>query len=321
MSELRNRTSPRLNYVVCSSTSGLHNMAYWEWGDPSNSQVLLCVHGLTRTGRDFDAFAQAMSSDYRVVCPDIVGRGRSDWLVDPDNYTVPQYVADIITLIARLQPSTLDWVGTSMGALIGLGVAGALASSQRMKSWRSDSNLNPQQDIPFRRMVINDVGPVISLEGLARIGNYVGEELLFDSFDEVINYAKRQWASFGEYSEEQWKHLVRFMFKEHDGQWALTYDLRIAIPFQQQFLEQKESESKAIIQLAQQILWDAFETLPAETLIIRGEHSDLLSAQTAQEMLLRQPKASLFEVKNCGHAPMLMHESQIQTVKQFLLKG
>ena len=121
---------PRLEYVTCASPAGLHRMAYWEWGDPANDQVLVCVHGLTRTGRDFDALAQRLAGRYRVVCPDVVGRGRSDWLANPAFYTVPQYAADMVTLIARLKPARLAWVGTSMGGLIGMALSGSAAFSR-----------------------------------------------------------------------------------------------------------------------------------------------------------------------------------------------
>ena len=312
--------TPRLDYVVCASPVGTHRMAYWEWGDPNNKNIVLCVHGLTRTGRDFDELAQALSPEYRVVCPDIVGRGRSDWLTDPDYYIVPQYVADIFTLIARLQPNQLDWVGTSMGGLIGLGVAGALVNAQSLKSWRQDHPLNPHWDIPFRRMVLNDIGPVIGSNGLARIGNYVGEELQFDTFEQAISYAKRQWAAFGSHSDEQWEQLTRYLFKQQDAQWVLAYDIDIAIPFRKQLLEREEAHSLALIKGAQQALWQAFESLPAEVLVVRGECSDVLSAKTADQMLERQPKAQLYTVAGVGHAPTFMQDDQIQTLKQFLLQ-
>src|SRR5699024_11919157 len=95
-------SEPRLCYVTCASPGGVHRMAYWEWGDPDNNRVLVCVHGLTRSGRDFDPLARRLARHYRVVCPDVVGRGRSDWLIDPAHYGVPQYVAAMLTLIARL---------------------------------------------------------------------------------------------------------------------------------------------------------------------------------------------------------------------------
>ena len=159
---------PRLNHVQCLDNRGLHRTAYWEWGDASNPRVLVCVHGLTRQGRDFDTLARAMCGEHRVVCPDVVGRGRSQWLADPMTYALPQYVADMVTLLARLNAQTVDWVGTSMGGLIGLGVA-ALKGS------------------PLRRFVINDVGPTIEPAAIARIGGYVGRAAQWPSLDEAAD--------------------------------------------------------------------------------------------------------------------------------------
>lgn len=321
MSDLSVQAAPRLNSVICTSSAGIHRMAYWEWGDPNNSRVLLCVHGLTRTGRDFDALAQALSPYYRVVCPDIVGRGKSDHLADPDAYVVPQYVADIFTLLARLQPTTLDWVGTSMGGLIGLSVAAALSNAQRLLAWGVE---NPPLDIdcliPFRRMILNDIGPVINTEGLARIGNYIDQDLAFDTFDEAVANARLRWQDFGPHTLEQWEHLTRYVFMKQNEQWVLNYDLAIATPFKKRFLQQKEEQAEAVVQGAQQVLWQAFEQLPEEVLVMRGTLSDLLTADTAQHMLERNPKASLYEVAGVGHAPTLMQVEQIEAVKQFLLK-
>ena len=153
-------TEPRLHHVQCLDSRGLHRMAYWEWGDPRNPRVLVCVHGLSRQGRDFDTLAQDLAGEhtsgaYRVVCPDVVGRGQSDWLADPMGYAIPAYVADMVTLLARLNASQLDWVGTSMGGLIGLGVASLPGS-------------------PVRRLVLNDVGPTLQAVALQRIGAYLG---------------------------------------------------------------------------------------------------------------------------------------------------
>ncbi|MCU0775635.1 MAG: alpha/beta hydrolase, partial [Ideonella sp.] len=157
---------PRLHHVQCLDPRGLHRMAYWEWGDPANDRVLVCVHGLSRQGRDFDVLARAMSDRYRVVCPDVVGRGESDRLADPMGYAVPTYVADMVTLLARLNARTLHWVGTSMGGLIGLGVA-SLANT------------------PVERLVLNDVGPKIEAGALQRIGSYLGAPLTWGSLDEA----------------------------------------------------------------------------------------------------------------------------------------
>jgi pimeloyl-ACP methyl ester carboxylesterase len=183
---------PRLNHLHCLDSGakgpGLHRMAYWEWGDPANPRVLVCVHGLTRQGRDFDTLAQGLCDHYRVVCPDVAGRGRSDWLADPMGYSIPQYVADMVTLLGRLNAETVDWVGTSMGGLIGLGVASLRGS-------------------PLRRLVLNDVGPSIQAAALVRIGTYLGLPVSWSSVDEA---ADAMWAvsqGFGPHTREQWLRL------------------------------------------------------------------------------------------------------------------
>ncbi len=282
-------------------------MSYWEWGDPNNSKILLCVHGLLRTGRDFDALAQALSPYYRVVCPDIVGRGSSDWLLDPTYYTVPQYVADIFTLLARLQPEVLDWFGTSMGGLIGLGLNYALQSA-------------PHNPIPLRKMVLNDVGPELNPQGLARIGQYVGEPLVFDTFEQAVEQAKQRWAAFGEHNQAQWEHLARYVFQEKAGRWQQAYDLRIAVPFQQQFAA-PNTLNDAVLEQTTQLLWQAYRSLPDQVLIVRGQQSDLLSEQSAEKMLAQHPQAQLYEVAQVGHAPTFMQADQQQRLQQFLLQG
>lgn len=282
-------------------------MSYWEWGDPNNAKVLLCVHGLLRTGRDFDALAQALSPYYRVVCPDIVGRGSSDWLLDPTYYTVPQYVADIFTLLARLQPEVLDWFGTSMGGLIGLGLNYALQSA-------------PHNPIPLRKMVLNDVGPELNPQGLVRIGQYVGEPLVFDTFEQAVEQAKQRWAAFGEHTQAQWEHLARYVFQEKAGRWQQAYDLRIAVPFQQQFAA-PNTLNDAVLEQTTQLLWQAYRSLPDQVLIVRGQQSDLLSEQRAEKMLAQHPQAQLYEVAQVGHAPTFMQADQQQRLQQFLLQG
>ena len=226
---------PRLNWVMCASASGTHRMAYWEWGDPNNDQVLMCVHGLTRTGRDFDQLAQRLSKRYRVVAPDIVGRGRSDWLIDPSAYAIPQYVADMLVLIARLQPARLDWVGTSMGGLIALGLQGGQAMSALLRPARPGPGLGAEPlQLPLGRVVLNDVGPALDMTGLQRISEYVGQSVLFDTFDQAVEYVRSVSASFGEHSVEEWADMSRHVFVEHEGKWRRHYDLRLSQAFAQQ---------------------------------------------------------------------------------------
>jgi pimeloyl-ACP methyl ester carboxylesterase len=288
---------PRLKSVQCSSPAGLHRMAYKEWGDPANPRVLVCVHGVTRVAGDFDALALAMSDRYRVVCPDVVGRGRSDRLRDPGHYTVPQYVADMVTLIARVTANNEDeavhWVGTSMGGLIGM----ILASFENS---------------PIRRLVLNDIGPVLDQAAMARIGEYIGQDVRFASFEEGVQFVKDVSSSFGPHSDDEWRKLASdVLVQEPGGAWVRHYDLGLAQPFAAITPARAEQDQAA--------LWAAFDAIRCPTLLIRGELSDLLSRATAEEMTRRGPKPQLAEIAGVGHAPTLLHAHQIAVVRNFLI--
>lgn len=285
-------TEPRLKQVQCLDAKGLHHMAYWEWGDPSNDRVVVCAHGLTRQGRDFDTLARALSGRYRVVCPDVAGRGKSDWLQDPMGYVVPTYVADMVTLLARLDAAQVDWVGTSMGGLIGLGLCSLRGA-------------------PVRRLVLNDVGPRIEPDALTRIGSYVGAPVHFDSPEAAADGLWAISSSFGVHTKEQWLALTRPQLKPApQGGWTLHYDPAIAVPF-----KHMTPEGAA---LGEAMLWQAYEALQCPTLLIRGSESDLLSPATALAMTQRGPKARLVEFAGVGHAPTLVQPEQVQAVVDFL---
>jgi pimeloyl-ACP methyl ester carboxylesterase len=288
-------TEPRLHHVQCLDTRGLHRMAYWEWGRAGSTNVVVCVHGLTRQGRDFDTLAQDLCShsvDLRVVCPDVVGRGRSDWLADPMGYAVPTYVADMVTLLARLDAQRVDWVGTSMGGLIGLGLA-SLAGS------------------PIRRLVLNDVGPAIEPAAIERIGSYVGVPVRYADLDEAADAVWSISQGFGPHTREQWLALTRPQFKV-DGQGGLVphYDPAVAVPFRA-LTPQAAAAGEAM-------LWNAYDAIQCKTLLLRGAQSDLLSRPTADAMTRRGPKARLQEFEGVGHAPMLVQPEQRAVVREFL---
>jgi len=284
-------TEPRLRHVQCLGSKGLHRMAYWEWGDPAQSHVVVCAHGLSRQGRDFDTLARALCGQVRVVCPDVVGRGCSDWLSDPMGYAIPAYVADMVTLLARLDAQVVDWVGTSMGGLIGLGLAALPAS-------------------PLRRLVLNDVGPAIEPASLARIGSYLGQPAHWASLDEA---ADALWAisqGFGPHTREQWLALTRPMLRPDGAGFKPHYDPAIATPFR--------LITPELAQAGEAALWQAYDSLRIPVLLLRGAQSDLLSPATAQAMTVRGPKARLVEVAGVGHAPMLVQPDQVAVVTDFL---
>jgi pimeloyl-ACP methyl ester carboxylesterase len=287
---------PRLRHVKCLDSRGLHHMAYWEWGDPAAREVLVCVHGLTRQGRDFDTLARDLSDRYRVVCPDVVGRGQSDWLADPMGYNVPAYVADMVTLIARLDAEAVDWVGTSMGGLIGLGVASLVGS-------------------PVRRLVLNDVGPQIQAAALVRIGAYLGQPVRFANLEQAADALQLISQGFGYHSREQWLALTEPQIKpnpdEAQGGFVPRYDPSIAVPFR--------AATPELAAAGEALLWKAYDSLRCPTLLLRGAQSDLLSHATAQEMTRRGPCAHLHEFAGVGHAPMLVQPEQRAVVREFLL--
>lgn len=284
----------RVGRVKCLSPAGLHSMAYTEWGDPANPEVLLCVHGLTRLGRDFDRLARALSDRYRVVCPDVVGRGLSDWLREPAYYAVPQYVADMVTLIARLGVERVDWVGTSMGGLIGMALAG-------------------QPGAPIRQLVLNDVGPRLGPAAIARIGSYVGQPVSFASLEEAVDYQSVTAAPFGLKTRDEWRELVAPTLKKVDGRYVFRYDPAIAVPF--------KSVTPASAAAGEAAMWALYDRVAARTLLVRGAESDLLTAETAAEMAARGPRPGLVEFPGVGHAPTFMPADQIAVVRDFLLAG
>ncbi|MFJ1468399.1 alpha/beta fold hydrolase [Massilia orientalis] len=287
-------SEPKLKSVLCSSPAGLHRMAYKEWGDPANTNVLVCVHGVTRVADDFDALARAMSDRYRVVCPDVVGRGRSGRLRDPALYVIPQYVADMVTLIARVTAGDegVAWFGTSMGGLIGIALASLPGS-------------------PVRRMVLNDIGPVLDPVALARIGDYIGQAIRFATFAEGAAYVRMVSTPFGPHSDAQWDKLARdVLVQQPDGQWALHYDLGLAQPF--------KAMTPAKVAQDEARLWAAYDAIRCPTLLVRGEHSDLLSRATAEEMTRRGPKPALREIAGVGHAPTFLQPEQIAIAREFL---
>jgi pimeloyl-ACP methyl ester carboxylesterase len=287
---------PRLHHVSCLNSVGLHRVAYWEWGDADNPRVLVCVHGLTRQGRDFDVLARALRDDYRVICPDIAGRGESDWLPQPMEYVIPRYVTDMVTLLARVNADTVHWLGTSMGGLIGM----ALAS------------LAPG---PIQRLVLNDIGPVLEAAALTRIGSYVGVSPRWATVEEAADYMWSNSRGFGPHTKEQWLALTRPMLRPIDiadgGGFRAHYDPAIAVPFRA-----TTAESAALGEAA---LWRAYDAIACPTLLLRGAESDLLSERTALAMTQRGPRARLRQFSAIGHAPTLVADDQLQAVREFLL--
>ncbi len=306
-------SEPRLDWVMCASVGGTHRMAYWEWGDPHNDRVLLCVHGLTGNGRDFDALAQRMSAQYRVVAPDIVGRGRSDWLHEPGAYTVMQYVADILVLLARVKASHLDWVGTSMGGLIALGLqAGLLGLGVTPHQASFELGLPDSARLSLGKLVLNDVGPSLNVQGIQRIADNLAQQPVFDTYAQVLAYVQATAARLGLPAEQPWEHIIAHQYREREGRWHRHYDSRLAVPFR----HQAESD----LQQAQALLWGAFGSWPAPVLILHGVESDLLSAEQVEQMLKAQSTARVHHFPGVGHAPSLRLDTELDIIERFLLE-
>jgi pimeloyl-ACP methyl ester carboxylesterase len=276
----------RARELRCLGLHGFHRVAYYEWGDEENPHVVVCVHGLTRNGRDFDALARALAADYRVVCPDVAGRGRSPWLIHKQDYGYPLYLSDMAALVARTGAEKVDWVGTSMGGLIGMMLAA-------------------QPDNPIQRLVLNDVGPFIPKAALERLATYVGKAPRFGTLDQFEVYLRTVLAPFGPLTDAQWRHLVEHSSHRYDdGTLGVAYDPRIGDAF--------ESALQDVV------LWPVWDAISCATLVLRGKQSDLLLHETAEEMTRRGPKARLVEFDGIGHAPALMAEDQIAVVRDFL---
>ena len=296
-------TEPELHFVDCPDAQGGHRMAYWQWGDASASHVVVCAHGLSRQGRDFDVLAQALCARsggrLRVICPDVAGRGRSDWLKDPSAYQIPAYAADMLALLTHLQPAVLDWVGTSMGGLIGMVVCGQPGLPL---------------PVPVRRLVLNDVGPAIRWESIERIKTYLGHTGRFDSLEAAAAALRAVSLTFGPHTDAQWLALSRHMVRPLDGQGgALTlhYDPAIAVPVR--------ATTAEISAQGESLLWQLYDNIQARTLLVRGADSDMLTQETATAMKQRGPMAQVVEFAGVGHAPTLVADDQVDCVARFLL--
>jgi pimeloyl-ACP methyl ester carboxylesterase len=274
--------------LSCVTPSCWHRMSYVEWGDPRNQKVVICVHGLTRCARDFDFLAAALCAEYRVVCPDVPGRGESEWLKNPMEYTIPVYANDMAALIARLDVERVSWVGTSLGGLVGMALA-ALPHA------------------PIERLVLNDVGPVLAAASLLRIGAYVGNAPVFPSLAAAELYIRTVSAPFGPHSDAEWRFLTENVVRRQgDGTYRMHYDPAIALAF---------AVPGAALDMG---LWHLYDAIRCPTLVLRGELSDLLTRETAEAMTRRGPKAKLVEIAGVGHAPTLIHADQIEVVRRFL---
>ena len=276
----------RSDFIYGLGPHGFHQIHYTEWGDADNPHILVCVHGLTRNSRDFDSLAAVLAEDYRVICPDIPGRGQSAWLDDKSDYNYSVYLADMAVLLGRLHSEKVDWIGTSMGGIIGM----LLAS---------------QPNTAIHRLLLNDIGPNISKESLNRIKEYAGTDPAFTNRLEVEKYLRTIYKSFGPLTDTQWRHIARFSTRLlPDSRLALHFDPGIVMLFNHASIEAID-------------LWDVWDQIQCPVMVLRGEESDILSADTARAMGKRGPKAEVVEFPGIGHAPALMALDQIATIRKW----
>ena len=301
-------TEPTLCHVNCSDAAGGHRMAWWQWGQAQAPHLVVCVHGLTRQGRDFDPLARALlaraaelGQPLRVVCPDVVGRGQSDWLKDPMGYQMPTYMTDMLAMLDALHRQAaigaFDWLGTSMGGILGMLLAGTPGLPL---------------PAPINRLVLNDIGPAVEWDGLERIGSYLGKIGPFATEDEAVAAIWEAAQGFGPHTPEQWRALSLPMLRAlPEGGWRLHYDPAIAAPY-----AHVNSQSNAKSEAA---LWKIYDRIAAQTLVLHGAESDLLLPATVQKMAARGPRARSADFAGIGHAPTLVDGEPLRVALEFLL--
>ncbi len=278
---------PTKHIVTLPDPAGTHRMVYHEWGDPNNPHVLICVHGLTRNGRDFDFLATALQQKYRVLAPDLIGRGQSDWLKDPALYTIEQYVADLLGWLHQLGLKKVDWLGASLGGILGMLIA-------------------TRPDSPIQRLLLDDIGPIIKKESVAKLSSEVKANPVFPSLTDLKDFLKQLYAKTGEMQPYHWDHLLA-----HDhialpnGGYTRAYDPQLFlsfIPMQNNDIE----------------FWPVFKAIRAPIFLLHGKESAVLTADICDEMKQYQPTMVVKDLPNITHAPSLMDEKHIGMVVNWL---
>jgi len=272
-------------YPVCAHGAGRHRLHVAVWNQHSTALPLFCVHALTRVAADFESVANAFPAR-PVYAPEMAGRGKSAWLLDSHLYSLMHYVDDCIQVLDSLKLQQVDWVGTSLGGLIGMMVAAT----------------HPAR---IRKLVLNDVGPLLPLSALQRIGSYLGVIQRFSDMEQAIRYCRTVYVGFGITSDAAWRKFAeRSTVQNEDGSYRLHYDPRIADVFK--------------IVDTDINLWPFYEQIRCPTLVLRGALSDVLLENDARDMTLRGPKAKLVTFDNVAHAPALESDDQVAVVKEFL---
>ncbi len=279
--------SMRTRRIPCPSPGGQHMVSIVDWGSETASRTALCVHGLTRNARDFDRLAEHLADEWRVIAVDVVGRGKSDWLEDAAGYTYRQYIADMLRIVDRLHLKEVDWIGTSMGGIIGMMIAA-------------------QPDSPIKRLVLNDVGPHLTVAALRRIASYLGTPQSFASLDELKAHLKEIYSTFGMLPDSEWGEMAQHGHRrDAEGRYWLSHDPKIA--------------QAALSSIDRDIeMWDTWDKIRCPVLLLRGENSDLVSGKSVEQMQHRGPRTQVVEIPNVGHAPALRTTNQIKIIRDWL---
>ncbi len=279
------------HYVMGLGYHGFHRINYLEWGNTKDfihQETLLCVHGLTRNARDFDYLASKLCDNYRIVCPDVVGRGDSDHLLDDESYNYLQYNADMNALIARIGTKDLNWIGTSMGGIIGMVLASISQS-------------------PIKRLIVNDIGPEVSRDALMSIANYIGKSSEFKSLKEVEDYLREIYPEFAPMSNEDWTHMAKHSSKKTEhGTYKMKVDPRVGDAF-------RDSITYFNVDM-----WDIWDKITCPVLVLRGKNSSFLTEETAKKMLTCGPQTTVVEFENTGHTPTFRNDEQVKVVSDWL---
>ncbi len=267
--------------------AGFHELHYTDWGRRSHRRVIVCAHGYSGNARDFDHLARELSGDARVICIDVAGRGESAWLASPVGYHFGQFIADIHSLLAHLELKEVEWIGTSMGGLLGM----LLAS---------------QPSSPVTRLMMNDVGAFLPMEALQAIARNLEAPDSFATLDAVEAHMRHTHREWGELTDEQWRHFAVHGSRAANGAFRLHFDPQIArvarpMPFTPGLF-----------------FWDAWYRVRCPVLLLRGEHSQVFPESVANTMLDAKPAARLVEISGCGHVPALMSQDQVRVVRDFL---
>ena len=296
------------DFILNSCEEGYYHVAYTEWGEfDSLESTVICVHGLTRNGRDFDALANYLSAHgHHVFCPDIIGRGDSSWLRDSNNYNFERYISDLNVLISRTEAKQVDWIGTSMGGIIGLMMA-ALPNT------------------PIRRLILNDVGPQVPLHSLWEMAKYVGKEPEFTSKEQAKAHYKTIYAEFGNLTEHQWEEFTENSIHEQSpGLFISKYDPNIH-EFKFKWNAVKDffyHPHKALEGVFFDIdLWSYWQKLTCPVYAIRGSRSTLLLPEHLQKMQRSDSLLEVYEVADAGHAPALLEVEHHEKIHSWLRSG